>query len=902
MNNFYSTIKKNLFLILFCLTITRTFAQPSGFTVSDYAEGFASTVTIFEFTPSGLIYACQKDGKIYVVMQDGSVMSTPLIDLTDEVLGIGDYGLLGIAIDPNFSNNGYFYLYYAVDRHYLFNYGTANYDSQQLETSAGPTIGRVVRYQADATTDFMSLVPNSRYVLLGESVSTGVPLFSSVHAGGCLVFGSDGTLMVSTGDGAYVQFDGGDTMEQTQAYNDGIITLEEKIGTPRVQLNNSLSGKILRIDPNTGDGVSSNPYYDSNTPRSPASRVWAKGIRNTFRFNRMPGTGSNNAQDGNPGTFIVNDVGSSYREEINILSASGQNFGWPYFEGNNTTPWTWLDQSYNPSPNQKAPILQYRDLDVEMIMGGNTQPLPSGSTFPQNGNSSIGSVKYTGSGFPTNYQNSFFTGDFGGKWIANYKLDGNNEISETSEFYTSPNEIICLRTSPTLDGLFFVTTEQKIKRISYGFTGNLPPVAQIKTDKVSGNSPVTIAFNANKSYDPDNSALTYHWDFGDGMMATGIAPHHQFVNGAIANYIVTLTVTDTNGASSTATTKVHVNNTPPTIISTSIDNINVLPLSTNQPISLFGAASDAQSTNLTYKWNVYLSHNEHRHLDHTYNSALGNPTLAAVDCNEIASYWYTFEFIVKDPEGLETKLIKNIYADCGKTNQDLTFITIPNKLTTDPSFTASAFASSYLPATYDVISGPATISGSSITLTGKPGYLTIRATQHGNSSFNTAPPIDQMIEVNRDIPSQTVNIDPIPEKLLTDPPFTINTSATSGQPVACLVLAGPATINSNNQITLTGVAGTVNLRCYQEGNHNLNGAFQEATFNVTGCPNSFTIANGTVYNVNTEIKAVNNIQNANIVEVANGKTTLIAGGYVLLQPGFKTNNAAIFEAKIGGCN
>jgi glucose/arabinose dehydrogenase len=903
MNTHYTTIKKILFSLIFCVAFFKTYAQPSGFSVIDYAQNFPNTITVFDFAPNGLMYACEKGGKIYVVMQDGSVMSNPILDISEEVIGMGDFGILGLAFDPAFMSNGYFYIFYTVDRHYLLNFGTPNYDTQQLETTAGPTIARVVRYQADVNSGFMTLVPNSRQILIGESISTGIPLIAnSVHAGGCLVFGSDGTLMVSTGDGSYVQFDGDEGTEQQTALDENIITIEEKIGTPRVQLTNSLMGKILRIDPSTGDGIPSNPLYDSNSPRSAASRLWARGIRNGFRFSRIPGTGSNDPSAGNPGHFILNDVGNAYREEINMITEPNQNFGWPYFEGNSPTPWTWLNQTYNPSPNQKAPFFQYRETDVETIIGGTNQPLPSGSTFPQNGNATVGSLKYTKTDFPTSYQNSFFTADFGGKWIANFKLDANNEINETSEFYSSPFEIICLRASPSHDGLFFVTTEQKIKRILYNFSGNVPPVAHLKADVVSGNSPVTVAFNANKSYDPEGTTLTYDWDFGDGFMATGIAPHHQFVNSAIANYVVTLTVTDANGGTAQSTVKVHVNNTPPTIISTSIDGINSLPLSSNYNLSFFAAASDAETTNLTYEWRIYLSHNEHRHLEQTVSGEFGNITLMAIDCNETATYWYTIELLVKDPEGLETIYTKNIYADCGKTNQSLIFIPIPNKLTTDAPFTVAAFADSFLPATYDVVNGPATIAGNQITLTGIPGYITVRAMQHGNGSYNSAPPIDQIVEINRNISSQTVSIDAIPQKLTTDPPFTVVTSASSGQPVACLIRSGPASINSSNQITLAGTSGTVTVRCYQAGNHTLNGAYQETTFNITACPSSYTIANGTIYNTNTDIKSSNDIQNINLAEAASGRVTFDAGKYILLQPGFKTSGSVVFEAKIGGCN
>ena len=127
---------------------------------------------------------------------------------------------------------------------------------------------------------------------------------------------------------------------------------KENIGAFRSQLVDSLGGKLWRIDPDTGAGLPSNPFYDSADPYAPRSRVWAMGLRNPFRFTRRPGVGSTDPADGNPGVFYVGDVGWTRWEDLHIVDAPGLNFGWPIYEGMN------LHNSTSPTYEQSSPFNQ----------------------------------------------------------------------------------------------------------------------------------------------------------------------------------------------------------------------------------------------------------------------------------------------------------------------------------------------------------------------------------------------------------------------------------------------------------------------------------------------------------------------------------------------------------------
>ncbi len=79
--------------------------------------------------------------------------------------------------------------------------------------------------------------------------------------------------------------------------------------------------------------------------------------------------------------------------------------------------------------------------------------------------------------------------------------------------------------------------------------------------------------------------------------------------------------------------------------------------------------------------------------------------------------------------------------------QAISFAQIPNHLTTDPSFELEATATSGLTVLFDVLLGPATVDGNTVTLTGDPGEVVIEATQPGNGTFDPAEPVQNSFMV-----------------------------------------------------------------------------------------------------------------------------------------------------------
>lgn len=314
-------------------------APPAGIAKS-FVGGSWNEVMGTEPLPAGRTLVWERQGAVWILEPDGSRAATPALNLRDEVGGWRDYGMMSVVAHPQVAQNGFIYLMYVVDRHHLDLAGTPQY-SPTTDTYFTATIGRITRYRLTPESGFTAIDPASRTVLLGESASTGIPIVHQSHGPGTLMFGRDGTLLVTTGDAAsYNEVDTGGQVADgwvSDGLARGILRSKENIGAFRSQLIDCLNGKVLRLDPATGNGVASNPWFDAAAPRSAKSRVFALGLRNPFRAWIEPGTGSTDPALANPGRIVIGDVGWSTWEDVQVCDGPRQNFGWPLFEGSRST-------------------------------------------------------------------------------------------------------------------------------------------------------------------------------------------------------------------------------------------------------------------------------------------------------------------------------------------------------------------------------------------------------------------------------------------------------------------------------------------------------------------------------------------------------------------------------------
>ncbi len=151
--------------------------------------------------------------------------------------------------------------------------------------------------------------------------------------------------------------------------------------------------------------------------------------------------------------------------------------------------------------------------------------------------------------------------------------------------------------------------------------------------------------------------------------------------------------------------------------------------------------------------------------------------------------------------------------------QSLSFVGLTNHTYGDPPFTLSAEASSLLPVTVTLVSGPASLSGDMLTLLGA-GTVVVRASQAGNAT-TAAAQLEQSFNVAK--ATQTIAFVQLPDKVFGDPPVALLAASSSSLlTVDLAVTSGPARLQ-DNLLHLTG-AGAVSIVALQPGNSNYQSA------------------------------------------------------------------------------
>ncbi len=281
------------------------------------AAKFDHPTCLLEIPGTGQLLITELSGRILSLSSQTSHAQAPRVMADLRALAGGDVSLFGAALHPDFAANGFLFVCL-------------------VHPEGGPHT-RVSRFELK-TTPALSLVPQSERVIITWP--------SGGHNGGCLRFGPDGMLYISTGDGSGPNPPDGLTSGQTV---------------------DDLLGAILRIDVNHVTDQQNYVIPSDNPFRQLAGarpEIFAYGLRNPWKF----------GIDSETGNIFVADNGWETWEMVHLVTA-GTNCGWPIMEGRAR-----LRTEVTPGPTPiTPPIRDHHHSEANSVIGG---PVYHGTQLP----------------------------------------------------------------------------------------------------------------------------------------------------------------------------------------------------------------------------------------------------------------------------------------------------------------------------------------------------------------------------------------------------------------------------------------------------------------------------------------------------------------------------------------
>lgn len=503
-----------------------------------------------EVLPDGsIIYVERKGGIRWYDPQNRRMI---LEDSIGVFFGFED-GLMGMALDPNFEENNWIYLYYAPPGD-----EPKQHLSRFVWTDQGLTDEKVVL-----------VVPTQRD--------------KCCHTGGSIEFGPDGLLYLSTGD------------DTNPFESKGYAPIDDRPGRApfdarRTSSNtNDLRGKILRIKPED-DGTYSIPSGNLFEDDDPLTRpeIFVMGCRNPYRI----------TVDQKRGWLFWGDVGPDAGENDSIRGPRGHDemnvaitpgyYGWPLFIGDNKQYADW-DFDQNVSNGYFEPTKPINDSRFNTGLKKLPPARPAMIYYPYavsqefpmltNGGRTAmtGPVFYSESGFdkrrsfPDFFNERLFVYDWMRDWIYTIKVDSSGTPSDFVPFTPSStySNIIDMDFGP--DGALYMieygsawfsqNEDARLSRISFDRTNRVPKMV-VEQSVNAGSAPLLVKFDASGSIDHDGDELSFVWKIGDDEYK-GSTLEYEFTEKGV--YWPRLTLTDGKGHTLIEQFKVEVGNDAPVV-------------------------------------------------------------------------------------------------------------------------------------------------------------------------------------------------------------------------------------------------------------------------------------------------------------------------------------------------
>ncbi|HYH71960.1 MAG TPA: ThuA domain-containing protein [Nocardioides sp.] len=542
-----------------------------------------------------------EDGKVFYTelvrgqlrMYDPKTQAVTTV-LTLPVYSDGEDGLLGVALDPDFTTNGHVFLY-----------RSAQSPNNSLPENFWSTVSRFT--YANGVVD-----PASEKVII-KIPARRLP-DEPGHTGGGLDIDDQGNLFIGVGD---------DVNPHSEP-SGGYAPLSERAGTfhdaRETSANtNDLRGKILRINPvdepgEPGVGSSYTIPQGNLFPESEDAgrdktlpEIYAMGFRNPFRFSIDSATGWLSMADYSPdnGTDAPDTRGPAGIAEWNLIKSAG-NYGWPLCMGGNHNGQNphgepFRDVDYRTNPVTVGPYFDCANPVNDSVRNTGLTDLPparaadmyygyrrsSVGAIPQGGGlAPMGGPVYrhdpeleSDTKFPKSYDGKPFFYDWARNKMYNIQLKNpaaaaGTQVEKVNPFLPNVPFLAPIDSKFGPDGSMYVldwgggygrdNPTSGLYRIDY-ISGSRSPVARIDATPDSGQAPLTVTFDGSRSSDPEEEEISYAWDFdGDGETdATGVTATHTYTENGVYN--ARLTVTDPADKSGTTTVPITVGNTRPVV-------------------------------------------------------------------------------------------------------------------------------------------------------------------------------------------------------------------------------------------------------------------------------------------------------------------------------------------------
>ncbi|MDA0142322.1 PQQ-dependent sugar dehydrogenase [Solirubrobacter sp. CPCC 204708] len=565
------------------------------------------------------------DGRVLHTARTGEVrihnprtgLNTLVINMADEeenpkgLYQHDEEGLQGIAIDPNFDENRWVYLYYSPKLNTpvddpatgaAINEGNAPEDLTSPEERE-----RLKKFQADAQTSYLLL---SRFKFTGNELDVAseqeilrVPADRGLccHVGGQIDFDYQGNLYLSTGDDTNPFFSAGYTPIDDRETRNPAFDARRTSGNT-----NDLRGKILKIRVLEDGSYIPSPgnLFRPGTPQT-RPEIFAMGMRNPFRFAVNRKTGDVYVGDYSPDANVpLVGRGPAGHGRWMLIRQPG-NYGWPFCVTPND-PYT--DYDFTPDAEQSGEEFNCRATvnDSRHNTGLRRLPpviqpdvwysYPAGDSglfpelFNQRGGDGIGPMggpayEFDADNRAENRWPRVFDGhplfyewsrDYvkvfqlnrpnGGQLRDIFHLFGPGGIEQDNPMDMEFGPDGALYSLEYGDGFFSENPEAQLARIDYVRRGEYTPVVKVSGTPTSALvPPLTVRFSSAGTNDPDGDRIAYAWDFdANGTVDSRVAnPTFTYTQRGI--YEATLRVTDTSGRSASSSVRIVVGNQAPIV-------------------------------------------------------------------------------------------------------------------------------------------------------------------------------------------------------------------------------------------------------------------------------------------------------------------------------------------------